>query len=179
MHRGGVLATILQLHGKIVILLDELVDLGFDQIILVLKHPDMGLECLRLLQQVEVVVITPVVDHSLLLDLTLKLLNNCPLFIDLVVLSVILVRDLSCLLLHDQALLLEALHLAILVLELVLDGLFFPLELFDLLIELVEFDLLALNLLVVVGQFFLAFPFFGACIVELTLGVKEVVFRLA
>ena len=87
-------------------------------------------------------------------------------------LCVILVCNLSCLFLYDQALLFEALHLTILVLELVLNRFFFPLEFLDLLIELVEFDLLALNLLVVVGQFFLPFPLFIGCVVELSLGVE-------
>ena len=87
-------------------------------------------------------------------------------------LCVILVCDLSCLLLDYQALLLEALHLTVLVLELVLNRLFFPLEFLDLLVELVEFDLLTLNLLVVVGQLFLPFPLFISCIVELSLGVE-------
>ena len=64
---------------------------------------------------------------------------------------VVLVRDLASLLLDNQAFLLESFHVKILVLELVLNRFLLSLQRLNLLIQLVEFDLLSLDFLVIVG----------------------------
>ena len=65
----------------------------------------------------------------------------------------------TSLLLDYKSLILNLVNLRVLSFQLVLDALFFKLQLIDLVIQLIQFELLSLNLLVVVSELLLAFAF--------------------
>ena len=65
----------------------------------------------------------------------------------------------TSLLLDYKSFVLNLVNLRVLSFQLVLDALFFKLQLIDLVIQLIQFELLSLNLLVVVSELLLAFAF--------------------
>lgn len=68
--------VVLQFHGQIVVLADELVDFRLYEAILVVKHTNVILESFRLGQEVQIVIVATEINLALLLDLTLELFNN-------------------------------------------------------------------------------------------------------
>lgn len=60
-----------------------------------------------------------------------------------------------------------------------MNGFLFELELADVVVEVVEFDLLALDFLIVIGQLLLPLVLVSFDLGELVLGIEEVVFPLA
>lgn len=111
----------------------------------------------------------------MLFDFFLKLINDDSFLIDSIGKARALVRDLSRLLLNRQPVLLKFTHLIVLSPQLRLDGLFFQLKRFYLSVELIQFHLLTLNFLVVIGEFLLAFFFFLLASIELLLNVEQII----
>ena len=139
----------------------------------------MVLESLRLGKQVEVVVVAAVVDGSLLLNFSLELFNDLLLFVDDIAVVGVVVADEAGLLLDDEPLALDPIDLQILPLQLVLDRPFLQLQVFNLVVQLVQLDLLPLNFLIVVSKFFLALLLLSPQLGQLRLGIEEVVLGLA
>lgn len=144
----------------------------------------MGLEGLRLRQQVQVVVVTSVVYPTLLLNLAFKLIDDLLFLVDGVLELGVVVADVPGLVLDDLALVLNFIDLAVLVFQLRLNLLFFALEVFNLRVQLIQFHLLPLDFLVVVSELlsallllFFDFLEFALRIEQVVLGLPEVLLR--
>ena len=81
----------------------------------------MVLESFRLSDQVEVLIVAPIIDQALLFNLLLKLVNDRSFFIRSICVARALVLDLPRLLLNRQPVLLKFIHLGILSPQLRLD----------------------------------------------------------
>ena len=104
-------ATTLQFVGELIILRNELVDLTLDQIVLIVEHFYVVLERFRLSDQVEVLIVAPIIDQALLFNFLLKLFNDRSFFIRGICEASALVLNLPRLLLNRQSVLLKFIHL--------------------------------------------------------------------
>lgn len=177
--RGRDGTPIFKVPRQVIVLADQCVDLLLDQAVLLLEHPDVVLQGLRLAKQVQVHVVAAEVGRPLLLNFALELFYDVTLLGGLVSQAADFVADLPSLLLHDEAVVLNALHLCVLAFELLLDGLLLALQLLDLLVEFPELLLLPFNFLVVVCELLLSLSLFFLGLGEFLLRIEKVVLGLA
>ena len=115
----------------------------------------------------------------MLLNLSLELVNDLLLLVHTLRQLSIIVADLACLLLYDHTLVFQSVKLRVLALELLLNSLLFQLKCTNLIVQLIQFNLLPLYLLIVISELFLTLFFLPLGLLKLMLSIKQVVLGLA
>ena len=91
----------------------------------------------------------------------------------------IIVADLTCLFLYDHTLVFQSVELRVLALKLLLNSFFLQPKRTNLIVQLIQFNLLPLYLLIVISELFLTLFFLPLDILKLMLSIKQVVLSLA